>query len=272
VPGYEGAGVVEDANGVEGWAPGTRVHIFCDPSTGQGSWQQLLCARPEALSRVPEGMPDDVAAQCRGNPATALGILEELAPPAGTWLLHTAAASTLGRMLTALARARGVRTIAVIRSRAGREHQVKALQDLGADAVLFADADDIAARVRELTGGALAWGAADAVGGELTARVMAGGRDGGDVLLYGALAGRTYTGGGADTLGRYVTVKGFMLMTWLQALPEARKALLMQQLDAALTDGTVAPAVAARMPLAEARKGVAASLAPGHAGKVLLMG
>jgi hypothetical protein len=47
--------VVEDANGVEGWAPGTRVHIFCDPSTGQGSWQQLLCARPEALSRVPEG-------------------------------------------------------------------------------------------------------------------------------------------------------------------------------------------------------------------------
>jgi NADPH:quinone reductase-like Zn-dependent oxidoreductase len=208
VPGYEGAGVVEDANGVAGWAAGARVHIFCDPSTGQGSWQQLVAVPPAALSRVPDGMSDAVAAQCRGNPATALGLLEELAPPPGAWVIQTAAASTLGRMLVSLAKQRGVHTINVIRTRAGREHQVKALNELGADAVLAADTDDIASRVRELTGGQMAWGGADAVGGDMTARITAAVRDRGAVMLYGALAGGAYTGSVLDTLGRYVTVKG----------------------------------------------------------------
>jgi NADPH:quinone reductase-like Zn-dependent oxidoreductase len=63
-----------------------------------------------------------------------------------------------------------------------------------------------------------------------------------------------------------------MLMTWLKELPEERKRQLLGQLDAWLLDGTVTPAVAAQLPLADARKGVAASLAPGHSGKVLLMG
>jgi NADPH:quinone reductase-like Zn-dependent oxidoreductase len=208
VPGYEGTGVVEDANGVAGWTDGARVHIFCDPRSGQGSWQQYAAAAPEALSRVPDGMREEVAAQSRGNPATALGLLETLAPPPGAWVIQTAAASTLGRMFIGLAKQRGVRTVNVIRSRSGREHQVQELTQLGADVVLAADADDIAARVRELTGGAGAWGAADAVGGEMTQRLMAAVRDGGTVLLYGALAGGTFTGSTMDALGRSVVIKG----------------------------------------------------------------
>ena len=273
VPGYEGAGVVEDANGVAGWSPGERCHVFCDPRTGQGTWQQRVAVPPAALSRVPPAMSDEVAAQSRGNPATALGLLEELSPPRGEWIIHTAAASTLGRMLVALAKARGVRTINVVRSRAGaRAHQAEELSALGADVILAADADDIPARVRELTGGRGAWGGADAVAGDATAALMASVRDGGTVLLYGALSGGTFTGGVMDTLGRSVVVRGFMLMTWLAGLPEERKAALMAQLDGALLDGTLPAPVAAAMKLAEAREGVEATLTPGRSGKVLLMG
>ena len=58
---------------------------------------------------------------------TAYGFLEVLQVPEGKWLLQAAAGSTLGRLLIALAKARGVRTINLVRRRA----QVHELLDLG---------------------------------------------------------------------------------------------------------------------------------------------
>jgi NADPH:quinone reductase-like Zn-dependent oxidoreductase len=42
----------------------------------------------------------------------------------------------------------------------------------------------------------------------MTQRLMAAVRDGGTVLLYGALAGGTFTGSTMDALGRSVVIKG----------------------------------------------------------------
>ncbi len=57
----------------------------------------------------------------------AYGFLETLQVPKGKYLLQSAAGSTLGRMLIALAKHRGVRTINVVRRRA----QVQELLDIG---------------------------------------------------------------------------------------------------------------------------------------------
>ena len=59
--------------------------------------------------------------------ATAYGFLEVLQVPEGNFLLQAAAGSTLGRLLIALAKARGVRTINLVR----RHAQVQELLDLG---------------------------------------------------------------------------------------------------------------------------------------------
>ncbi len=278
MPGYEGLAEVVDANGVAGWTAGEPAYAFLGGtrgrSEGQGSWQQFVAAPPWALTRPPAGVPDAVAAQLRGNPASALGLLETLAPPPGEWLVHSAAASTLGRMLIAMARLRGVRSVAVLRSRAGREHQASALQQLGADAILTADEDDIAARVMELTAGRGAWGATDAVAGEMSGRLAAAVRPGGTVLVYGMLAGTTCTVEVADIMGRDVTLRGFALNRWMscggEQQPHVAKALA--QLDAWLASGAVVPAVARTARLEDAREAVAAALAPGGSGKVLLEG
>ena len=59
------------------------------------------------------------------NPVTAYGLLEALAVPKGQWLLQTAAGSVLGRLLIALAKRKGVKTINVVRRSAQREELLK---------------------------------------------------------------------------------------------------------------------------------------------------
>jgi NADPH:quinone reductase-like Zn-dependent oxidoreductase len=64
----------------------------------------------------------------RAPQVAAYGFLEVLQVPEGAWLLQTAAGSTLGPMLIAMAKLRGVRTINVVR----RKAQSKDLLDNGA--------------------------------------------------------------------------------------------------------------------------------------------
>jgi len=59
--------------------------------------------------------------------AAAFGLVEDMAVPEGQWLLQTAAGSVLGRMVIALAKKRGIKTINVIR----RSEQKQELVDLG---------------------------------------------------------------------------------------------------------------------------------------------
>ena len=61
------------------------------------------------------------------SPATAYGFLERLQVPEGGYLLQSAAGSTIGRQLIALAKHRGVKTINLVR----RKEQVQELLDLG---------------------------------------------------------------------------------------------------------------------------------------------
>src|SRR6266566_4068896 len=80
---------------------------------------------------VPSGLDLAQAAMLRINPATALLLLEDhvaLAP--GDWVIQDVANSAVGRHLIVLARARGIRTVNVVR----RDDVAVELRALGADA------------------------------------------------------------------------------------------------------------------------------------------
>jgi trans-2-enoyl-CoA reductase len=57
----------------------------------------------------------------------AYGLVEDIAVPEGKWLLQTAAGSVLGRIVIALAKRKGIKTINVVR----RSAQKQELLDLG---------------------------------------------------------------------------------------------------------------------------------------------
>ena len=77
--------------------------------------------------------------------------------------------------------------------------------------MLVSTTDDVAARVRQITGGAGAHAAIDSVGGDLSNALGDAVRDGGVVYVYGAMGGLTATASIPAMLFRGVTYTGFWL-------------------------------------------------------------
>ena len=135
-----------------------------------GTWAELMVVPAARLLPVPDGVSDEAAAQLVVNPLSAwVLVVDELDLQPGEWLLQNAAGSTLGRVVIQLARARGFRTINVVR----RAEQGEELLALGADEVIVTDHEDVEERVREITAGEGVGKAIDAVGGELAGRIAA---------------------------------------------------------------------------------------------------
>src|SRR5438874_3874429 len=126
------------------------------------NWVQRRRIRGDDAIPVPAGLDLAQAAMLRINPATARLLLEDhvaLAP--GDWVIQDVANSAVGRHLIVLAKARGVRTVNVVR----RDDVAAELRALGADVVLR-DAPDLAERAEAATGGAPIRLGMDAVAGE----------------------------------------------------------------------------------------------------------
>ena len=181
VGGNEGVGrVVEAGLGVTGLKPGQSVLL----PVGSGTWTTHMLADAKALVALPEGADFQQLSMLSINPPTAALLLSdfvELQP--GEWVVQNAANSAVGGYLVQLARARGLRTVNVVR----RESARAPVEALGGDVVLL-DGDDLAARVRETTGGARIALAVDAVGGMATEHLAQTLAPGGTVVNYGAMA------------------------------------------------------------------------------------
>ncbi len=205
---------------------GQRVvpFIALDLPNVEGSWQQYVCVKEELVWPVPDSISDEAAAQFVINPWTLYGMLTDLKVPKGEYVLQTAAGSVLGRQVMQLAKHWGIKTINVVR----RGEQKEELKALGADEVICTNEEepqeeDVATRVKEITGGKLAYGAIDPVAGTLTKQVVASVRDGGQVFVFGFLGGNDITVGVGD-LFRGVRVTGWSLYHALTS-PERRKVL-----------------------------------------------
>ena len=139
IPGSDGMGIVElvgpDVAPSSGITPGTRVIFF----PVQGSWAEHVIASAAAVVPVPDDIEDNVACQLYANGITALALLRAatraddsagIASP----LMVSAAGSSVGRNIIALARMRGQRVVALVRRQArglssnGTENLHKGLQ------------------------------------------------------------------------------------------------------------------------------------------------
>ena len=216
---------------------------------------------------VPDSVSDEAAAQFLVNPVTVVGMLDELAVPTGEYLLQSAAGSTLGRLMIALAKKRGIKTINLVR----RAEQAAELKACGADEVICTETEDVAARVKEITGGKGAYAAVDAVGGAGVERLTNSLRDFGTVLIYGAMSGLQFTGSVVDCLFRGVTVKGFWLNLYLGRLSADEKQAVFKQVIELMADGSLAPHCGQSFPLSDAVAAVQASQQVARGGKVLLV-
>jgi NADPH:quinone reductase-like Zn-dependent oxidoreductase len=149
------------------------------------NWAQRRRVKGDDVILVPPTMDLQQAAMLRINPPTALLLLTDIVDlDPGDWVIQNVANSAVGRLLIPLARARGLRTMNVVR----RESLFAELRALGADGCAV-DGPDLAEQVAAQTGGAPIRLGIDAVSGRATARISSCVGEGGVVCNYGSMSG-----------------------------------------------------------------------------------
>ena len=146
--GSEAAGVIESVGeGVSGLAPGDRVATF---GPARGAYATARIVQAAALVRLPDDISDETAAAALLKGCTTEFLVERCGRVEAGWpvLVH-AAAGGVGLLLVQWLKAVGATVIGT----AGTEEKAALARSAGADHVLLADEPDLAARVRELSGG-----------------------------------------------------------------------------------------------------------------------
>jgi trans-2-enoyl-CoA reductase len=201
---------------------------------GNGTWQEYICLDEGYVWPLPDGITDEQAAQFVINPWTAYSMMKDLgAVPKGEYLVQSAAGSTLGKQVIALAKHWDIKLINIVR----RAEQKAELKASGADEVICSAEEDVAARVKEITGGKGAWGALDAVAGTMTQTLASCVRDGGQIFVYGRLSGNVVSIDVMDLLDRNVQVAGWMLSSVLN--DPVRREAYAAEVGALMIDGVI---------------------------------
>jgi len=197
--GVEGAGVVIAAgpDAASQALVGRTVAVF-----GGGMYARYRTLPAAAVLPMNEGARPADAAASFANPLTALSMVESLRMEGHTALVHTAAASNLGRMLVRVCRADGVGLVNIVRS----EAQAQQLRELGAVHVVDSSAPGFMADLAAAIAATDATLAFDAVGGGqlanqiLAAMEQAQGVQAGGYSRYGSSRHKqVYIYGGLDT-------------------------------------------------------------------------
>ncbi|WP_280299509.1 quinone oxidoreductase family protein [Nocardia neocaledoniensis] len=147
--GVEAAGVIEAVGtGVTGFAVGDRVTYTGSP-LGAYSTERVMPA--EHLIALPDGIDFDTAASMTMRGLTTAYLLRRIHPlRAGDTVLLHAAAGGVGLIFVQWAKLLGLTVIGTVSS----EEKAEIARANGCDHVIVYTREDVAARVREITGGA----------------------------------------------------------------------------------------------------------------------
>lgn len=146
--GLESAGeVLAVGEGVHGFEPGDRVATF---GPAMGAYASARIVPAASLFKLPAAIDDETAAAALLKACTVEALVERCAKIEAGWpvLVH-AAAGGVGLILVQWLKAIGASVIGTVST----EAKAHAAREAGADHVLFYKRDDVAAHVRDITGG-----------------------------------------------------------------------------------------------------------------------
>ncbi|MRX06642.1 alcohol dehydrogenase catalytic domain-containing protein [Pseudoduganella sp. FT25W] len=231
------------------------------PPLYSGTWRERMLVQADELFALP---PDADALQLsmiRINPLTAGLMLSEyvdLQP--GDWIVQNAANSGVGRAAIALAKARGLRSINLVR----RPELIPEIQAAGGDVVLL-DEPGAAAKAAALIGNGKVRLALDGVSGASTARLIEFLSPGAALVAYAMMSGEKVAPGDLMPL----MFKSISSHFFYQNRPQYRSKIpaLLREAAQMVAAGQLHTPVARTYALSEVADAIAHTLA---GGKVLL--
>jgi NADPH:quinone reductase-like Zn-dependent oxidoreductase len=204
VIGNEGVGrILAVGPGVDNVAVGDRV---LTPLYGL-AWAERIVVPAEGLFALPADVDPQQLAMLTINPPTAALLLSEFVDlAAGDWVVQNAANSGVGRAVIAFAKARGFKTINLVR----RTELIDELKALGGDLVIV-DAAEGLNLAKDVLGAAAPRLAVDGVGGPSTATLInLLGRDG-TLVAYSAMGKAPIVVSAMALIFKRISVRGFFL-------------------------------------------------------------
>ncbi len=202
VIGNEGVGqILAVGSGVENVAVGDRV---LTPLYGL-AWAERIVAPAGGLFALPADVDPQQLAMLTINPPTAGLLLSEFADLApGDWVVQNAANSGVGRAVIALAKARGFKTINLVR----RSELIGELKALGGDLVIVGGPEGLN-QVKAALGTAAPRLAIDGVGGPSAATLIELLGPGGELVAYAALSKTPIAISALALIFKRISVRGF---------------------------------------------------------------
>lgn len=245
IPGSEGAGVVEEVGeGVETLMPGDRVAYL-----GAGTYARHFTGPAARMIRLPDEVSEETAAAVLLKGLTAWMLLFEVRRAvSGDTALVWAPAGGVGSVLVPWATSLGVHVIGVTSS----EEKADRARALGAADVVLKH-EDVAARVREITGGRGVDVSYDSVGKDSAEASLAALRPRGWWISYGNASGpaEPVAPGRLGALGSLVLTRPGLFHFISSADDLARGAAA---LFGALRVGTIGARIGQTFPLSDAQK------------------
>jgi mitochondrial enoyl-[acyl-carrier protein] reductase / trans-2-enoyl-CoA reductase len=262
VIGNEGAGrVVAVGEDVSEISEGDLVAVL-----RRGTWVRRAVFPAADVFRLPPSVEPFQAAMLAVNPPTALLMLERFVELSdGDWVVQNAANSAVGRSVIQIAKARGLRTLNIVR----REELFPELRALGAD-IVVTEETDLRKKARELTGGAPVRLALNAVGGQSALNIANALTQGGTHITYGGMAKQPLKVPNGLLIFKDLAFRGFWLTRWKTTASASEQASVFGKLSDLLADGRLSLPVHAIYPLAEIPKAIAEATSERRTGKVLI--
>ncbi len=232
VPGLEGSGEVVAAG--KGLLPrlwlGRRVACASSPRLN-GTWATHMVTEAARCVPLQQGISLQQGAMMFVNPLTVLAFMEMIRHEKHQAIIHTAAASSLGRMLLRSCLTKGIDIICVVRKQA----QVDDLAQLGAKHIInTADPscwEQLQAKAKALK----ATLALDAVGGPMPAQLLDALQPRGKVVIYGRLS---HESASPPDLTQFIfshkQISGFWLTHWLAEQSFVKSILLTRKVQTLL--------------------------------------
>ena len=272
-PGGEGVGVVmKVGNQVTEVRVGDRVICI----GAWNLWRERLVCRASHVVRVPAAISDEVAATCYSNPLTAWALTQSTHHlKSGEWLLQTAAASSVGKLVLQLSKVYGFRTMNVIR----RREQAEVIRSLGGDEVICTEDEDLRSRIQELTGGKGIERAIDCVAGEVGGEIVRNLAPTGMMVQFGALSSHRQTDPvkflmpvfSPKLIYSMATVRGWWIPLWLESQPIDAVTKVMTNLLDMIAAGRLTLPETKSVPLEQYKEAIAMADGGSSEGKKILL-
>lgn len=264
IPGLEVAGTVAAvAAGVEGLKPGDTV---CALVTG-GGYAEYCTAAASSCLPLPQGY-DFVRAA--GLPETFFTVWHNVfqrarLQPGESFLVH-GGSSGIGTTAIQLAKAFGAKVFAT----AGSPEKCQACRDLGADRAIDYKQEDFAAVIAAETGGKGVDVILDMVGGDYLPRNVKSLATEGRLVNIAFLNGSKVELNFMPVMLKRLTLTGSTLRPQSAAAKARIAAELRERVWPLLSEGRLAPVIAARFPLAKAAAAHQLMESSAHIGKIIL--